>query len=322
VGNEMQQQQVEIHTAPRTALADLERDLRAWRTAAGSAAAELGASVVAAGASPLPVTPSPTVDARYAAITERFGLTAREQLTCGCHIHVGVSSDDEAVGVLDRVRPWLPALLALSANSPYWQGVDTGYASFRSQAWGRWPSAGPTDRFGSAQAYHRVVDELMESGVLLDRGMVYFDARLSAKYPTVEFRVADVCLAVEDAVLVAALCRGLVETAAQEWAQGRTEPPEVPTQLLRLATWRAGHDGVDGTLLDPLTGRPRAAADVLGDLLAHVADALAAAGDLEAVVHQLGVVLERGTGARRQREVGARGDLASVVADLARATVR
>src|SRR3954451_21614476 len=239
VSSEMQQQ-VEIDTPPRTRLDDLVRDLRAWRAATGDAASQLGARVVATGASLLPVTPSASLEPRYAAIIDRFGLTAREQLTCGCHVHVGVASDEEGVAVLDRIRPWLPALLALSTNSPYWRGEETDFASFRSQAWGRWPTAGPTDVFGTAQRYHTCVEELMSTGVLLDRGMVYFDARLSASVPTVEIRVADVCLHVEDAALLAALSRGLVDTAAEAWVLGE-DVPEVPTELLRLAMWRAGH---------------------------------------------------------------------------------
>jgi glutamate---cysteine ligase / carboxylate-amine ligase len=319
VTSEMQQQQIEIVTPTRTRLDDLEGDLRGWRAATGEAVADLGGCVVATGSSPVPVTPTATVDPRYAAMIERFGLTAREQLTCGCHVHVGVACDDEAVGVLDRIRPWLPALLAISANSPFWQGQDTGFASFRSQAWGRWPTAGPTNVFGSAVRYHSSIADLMSTGVLLDRGMVYFDARLSASFPTVEIRVADVCLHVEDATLLAALCRGLVDTAAEGWAL-RSEVPQVPTELLRLANWQAGHDGVDGSLLDPFTARPRPAADVLADLLAHVTPALAKAGDLEGVERQLHVVLRRGNGARRQREL-ADGDMAAVVAHLARTTL-
>ena len=143
-----------------------------------------------------------------------------EQLVCGRHVHVSVESDDEAVAVLDRVRVWLPSLLALSANSPFWQGKDTGYASFRSQMMSRWPTSGPPPRLGSAEAYRSLVTDMVESGVLLDEGMVYFDARVSFRYPTVEIRAADVCLDARDTVLVAALCRGLVETAARQWRSG------------------------------------------------------------------------------------------------------
>jgi carboxylate-amine ligase len=151
--------------------------------------------------------------------------------------------------------------------------------------------------------------------------MVYFDARLSAEYPTVELRVTDVCLDPGDAVLVAALARGLVETAAREWQMG--EPPTaVPTAMLRLAMWRAAHDGLDGDLLDPGTFRPRPAGDVLQSLLDHVRPALEECGDLDDVTSRLEVVLRRGNGARRQREVHAgTGSLQEVVADLAARTV-
>ena len=181
----------------------------------------MGARVAALATSPLPVMPELTPSPRYRAMNERFGLTTTEQLTCGCHVHVGVADDEEGVAVLDRIRIWLPVLLAISANSPFWQGRDTGYASFRSQAWTRFPTAGATEIFGSAAAYHERAEALVASEVLLDHAMIYFDARLSHKYPTVEIRVADVCLHAEDSVVVAGLARALVETAAREALDGR-----------------------------------------------------------------------------------------------------
>ena len=156
-------------------------------------------------------------------MAEAFGLTAHEQLTCGCHVHVELSSADEGVAVLDRLGPWLAVLLALSANSPFWQGLDSSYASFRYQVWGRWPSSGPTEPFGTAEAYRETVQQMVGTGTLLDTGMVYFNARLSERYPTIEIRIADVCLRADDAVLIAALARALVETEARSWREGR--PP-------------------------------------------------------------------------------------------------
>ena len=117
-----------------------------------------GARVAALATSPLPVEPVPTEGDRYARMLDAFGLTAREMLTCGCHVHVSVADDDEGVAVLNRIRCWLPVLTALTANSPFWQGEDTGYASFRSQAWHRWPSAGPNEVFADAAEYHRLID--------------------------------------------------------------------------------------------------------------------------------------------------------------------
>lgn len=317
---ELHQQQLETDTPPRADLTELEEDVRRWRRLAVSAARKVGARIVASGTSPLPVTPELVHKPRYEQMLDRFGLTTAEHLICGCHVHVCVDSPDEGVAVLDRIRVWLPSLLAISANSPFWQGRDTRYASFRSQAMIRWPSAGPTDVFGSADAYQRLVCDMVDSGVLLDTAMVYFDARLSQRYPTVEIRVADVCLDAGDAVLLAALCRGLVDTAAGEWAEGRPAPA-VPTAMLRLATWQAARDGVEGTLLDPYTSSRRPAAEVLGDLLDHVRPALVANGDLGLVERRLQRVLATGNGARRQREVLDRTNrLSDVVAEVARVT--
>ena len=188
-------------------------------------------------------------------MAELFGLTAHEQLTCGCHVHVGISSAEEGVAVLDRAGPWLATLLALSANSPFWQGRDSEYASFRYQVWGRWPSSGPAEPFGTARAYRETIEQMVASGTLIDPGMVYFDARLSERYPTIEIRIADVCLRAEDAVLIAALARALVETEARSWREGKPAP-QVRTELLRLAAWRASRSGLDDTLLHPVTGKP------------------------------------------------------------------
>jgi glutamate---cysteine ligase / carboxylate-amine ligase len=235
-------------------------------------------------------------------------------------VHVSVTSDDEGVAVLDRIRVWLPSLLAVSANSPFWQGADSHYASFRSQAMIRWPSAGPAGVFGSAAAYHALVSAMVASGVLLDEGMVYFDARLSRQYPTVEIRAADVCMDARDAVLVAGLCRGLVETAARDWNAGRSAP-DVPTEMLRLATWQAGRFGIDGDLLDPLTGASRPSAEILDALVEYVGPALDADGDLDLVTERLAEVRDRGNGARRQRSVLERTNrIGDVVADVARVT--
>ena len=297
---ELQQQQIEIGTEPCDSLTELADQLRHWRSEAGAAAERAGALIVATGTSPVPVVPELTVTPRYRAMVETFGLTTAEQLTCGCHVHVGIDSAEEGVAVLDRIRSWLPVILALTVNSPYWQGEDSGYASFRSQAWTRLPTAGPTDAFGSAEAYHSEVDRLLRTGVALDLGMIYFDARLSHHLPTVEIRIADVCLFRDDALLVAALVRALVDTAAREWRAGAPVPP-VETSVLRLATWRAGRSGLAGDLLDPVNGSPLPARQVLAELVEHVGEALAASGDGTVVADLLETVLDRGTGAVHQR---------------------
>jgi carboxylate-amine ligase len=317
---ELKAQQIELGTRVCADLGELTAERRHWRGRAEAAARSVGAHVAALGTSPVAVEPVPTPGERYAGMVDAFGQTARDVLTCGCHVHVSVADDEEGVAVLNRIRGWLPVLTALTANSPFWQGQDTGYASFRSQVWLRWPSAGPNEPFRDAADYHGLVDDVLATGTVLDAGMLYFDARLSATWPTVEVRTADVALHVEDAVTLAGLVRGLVETAARA-ARAGDPAPTTRSEVLRVAAWRAGRSGLGDDLVHPLTGRPAPAADVLGALLEHLGPALADAGDERRVADGVTALLRRGTGADLQRAVHRRtGDLAAVTRAAVAAT--
>ena len=308
---ELQQEQLEVITRPHSSLRALAAEIRAGRSYADALARKAGGRIAALATSPVPVAPRHTRNDRYDALLEKFALTAREQLTCGFHVHVSVDSDEEGVAVLDRIRAWLPALTALSSNSPFWNGTDSGYASFRTPAWNRWSSAGPTEVFGSARAYHSLVEDLSATGVVTSPD---FDARLSVRHPTVEIRVSDVCLDARDAALIAALVRALVETAAREWEAGRS-PDMVPAAVLRQGAWRASRFGVAGDLLHPVTHRPDTARNVLNALHDHVSDALDETGDAAYAAESLQRILRHGTGATRQRQAFERtGRLADVVA--------
>jgi len=298
---ELQEQQLETNSRPCDSLDELHRELHRCRASATQEAERAGAHVVALATSPVPVEPSPVRSERYERMAADFGLTAQEQLTCGCHVHVGIESAAEGVAVLDRSGPWLAVLLALSANSPYWQGRESSYDSFRYQVWGRWPSSGPAGPFGTEQAYRETIQEMVATGTIIDPGMVYFNARLSDRYPTIEVRIADVCLRTGDAVLIAGLVRALVETEARAWRAGQPAP-RARTELLRLAAWRASRSGLDGDLLSPVTGRPEPAATVVSALVDHCRDALADAGDAGAVGELLAALLAGGNGAAFQRE--------------------
>lgn len=312
---ELQREQVETGTRPCADLAELGRELRRTRADVRATARAVAVEAVPLGTSPLPVDPTASPSPRHRRIVARFGLTGGEQLTCGCHVHVAVDSEEEGVAALDHIRPWLAPLLAISANSPFWNGVDSDHASFRSQVWGRWPSAGAYELFGSAAGYRDVVESMLGTGTVLDEGMVYFDARLSRTHPTLEVRVADVCRDPDDAVLVAALTRALVETGVRRWQAGQKADP-VRIETLRLASWRAARSGLHETLIDPTSWRPAPAADVVDGLVDHVADALEDAGDREVVGELVSALLRRGTGAARQRAVFERtGDLRTVVTD-------
>jgi carboxylate-amine ligase len=317
---ELYGQMLEFATHPQTDMAELGAEIVRCRREAAEHAGGIGCAVAALATSPLPVSPSISMNRRYQWMAEQYGIATQEQLVCGCHVHVSVESDEEAVAVVDRVRPWLPVLVALSANSPFWQGRDSGYESYRSRVWGRWPSAGPTELFGSPERYHRRVADMVATGVILDEAMVYFDARLSERYPTVEIRVPDVCLHADTAQLIATLARGLVETAAREWRSGR-EPVDHSVSLLRLAAWQAARSGLASELLHPRTMRRMPAESVVRDLLDHVGDALAGTDDLDGADQAVTGLLERGNGARVQRDLMERtGSLRDVVLECVRHT--
>ncbi|WP_346959375.1 glutamate--cysteine ligase [uncultured Arthrobacter sp.] len=298
---ELKLEQIETQTVPCLDHGGLLQQIRQSRAFTDRAARTHGARVAALATSPLASATHTTPNPRYATMQKRFGLTVQEQLTCGFHVHTFIESPEEGVAVLDRIRDKLAVLIALSANSPFWNGAETGFESYRTQAWNRWPAAGPAMIFGSLPVYRRVVTRLLESGVLFDEGMVYFDARLARHHPTVEVRVADVCLRAEDAALIAVLVRALVESASREWRDG-VDPAPVPTVLLKMAAWQASNCGLRGELLDFGSFRPAPAAEVVHALVDFVAPVLAEQGELELARRGVDRVLANGTGSQLQRQ--------------------
>lgn len=319
---ELFRHQLETRTDPTASIGDALAQVVDARRTAGEAADAAGLAVAACGIVPTridEVIVSP--DDRYRAIVDTFGEVARTAGTCGMHVHVDIADDEEGVGVIDRIGPWLPVLLALSANSPFHDGRDTSYASWRSQVWSRWPSAGPTEQFGDAAGYRAACGRLLATGAARDDGMLYLDARLAAAHPTVEVRVADVCTDPDDTVLIAALARALVEVAARSHATD--EPvPRWRSEELRAAQWRASRYGVTERLVHPVHHELAAAADVLGDLVTHLRPALLTSGDLALVEAGCHRVLAAG-GATRQRAAYERtGSVEGVVDDLLERTRR
>ena len=321
---EFRHSMVEMVTPVCTDLTRLRQELLALRRSAAEAASAAGARLVAVAATPVrePHRTVPDKD-RYQAMSRRYGPVAHDPAVCGCHVHVGVPDRELAVQVCNRLRPWLPVVQALSTNSPLHDGQDTGHASWRSMQFDRWPSVGPSPYFADAADYDRTVADLIAAGVMLDAAMVYWYARPSIAYPTVEVRVGDVCPTVDDTVLVAALVRALVATLADEVHAGRPAP-RVRNCLLAAAHWRAAHDGVDGELIDLARGGTRPAWELVEELFATVEAALERHGDREIVRGQLDRLRREGTGATRQRRTMAAsgGDVRAVLERLAADTVR
>jgi len=315
VQGEISTSQLEVVTPVSTSLSEVRAHLVRLRRGVAQVAAGHGCAVLAAGSHPFATWRDQRLSEgeRYAHLHERWGLLALQQLIAGCHVHVSVPDPELAVQVLDRLRPDLPVLLALSCSSPFWEGVDSGYASYRTQWFARWPVTGTPEVFGSRAAFDATVAALVRSGVADDASHLYWDARPSTRYPTVEVRVADTMPRLDDAVLHAGLARALVQQAAADALAGRPVP-ELRPEVARAARWRAARFGLAGQLLDPRTTELVAAAELVHDLLARVRGPLEDTGDHAEVAALTAGTLARSTCAHRQRELYARtGDLAQVV---------
>lgn len=305
VQSEIYQSMIETATPVCHTLEEARSELVRLRRLVIAAAEEKGVRLGAAGTHPFShwrdqdLTPRP----RYHTTTRHFQQIGRELLIYGCHVHVAVPSRRMALEVINRARVWLAPLIALAANSPFWLGNDTGYASFRTEVWSRFPMSGPPGVFVSYEEYEQLVKQLAATGVVSDPTRIYWDLRIPANKPTVEFRATDVCLTVDEAVMIAGLCRAIVRTCAD--AAEHNEPvPLARAELLRCASWKAARYGMEGELIDVADGgRPRPAAEVVGALLDFARDALEAHGEWEEVTALVTESLRKGTGTRRQREV-------------------
>ncbi|MCW2881584.1 MAG: hypothetical protein JWQ95_5684 [Sphaerisporangium sp.] len=320
---ELQRSVVEANSRPYVRLEDLGHDLTALRRTVIEAADGLGLGIVAAGAVPLvdPAALEISPNARYKQMLEDYQLLTREQLICGAQVHVDVANRDLAVEVAHRVSPWLPPLLALSASSPYWLGADSGYASYRTLVWQRWPTTGPVRRFASAAEYDQMVTDLVRSGVISDPGMIYFDVRPSAHVSTVELRMCDACPNVGKVVLLAGIFRAIVlrELHAIEEDGPRQQ---IRMEIVRAATWRSARSGLEGTLVDPVEGTAMPAADVIRRMLAGLRPQLDATGDWDLVTTLAEDALRTGSSAARQRRVLERGGTFADIVDLLVAETR
>jgi YbdK family carboxylate-amine ligase len=321
--SEISTSQLEIATPVCTSLAQVRAELARLRRGADATAQRHGCRILSSATHPTGLwreqrlTDAP----RYARVQERFGLVALQQLICGQHVHVSVPDPELAVDVCDRLRPDLPVLLALCSSSPYWEGVDTAWSSYRTLWFSRFPVTGSQEVLRTRAAYDELVAELVATGLIDDARGLYWDARPSSLYPTVEVRVADSCPRLDDAVLQAGLTRALVRVAA---AQAQTERPfpRPRPEVQRAARWRAARFGLDGALVDPRRGGTVPAPELVRDLLARLREDLEATGDWDEVSALTAQALARGTSAAQQRRTAAAagGDLSAVTRELVEQT--
>ncbi len=317
VTNELYLSQIEIGTPVCRTLADARAELVRLRREVLAAAAKSNSRIAAAGTHPFsrwedqPLTPKP----RYRGLEADYQQLIREQVIFGCHVHVGIADPDVAIRVMNRARLWVAPVIALAAGSPFWLGADTGYASYRTELFGRFPTAGTPHPFASRAEFDALVSTLAATGLIDDGSKIYWDIRPSSHVPTLEFRMADVCSTVDEAIMVAGLCRAVARACRDADRRGDPVPPARP-EVLQAAKWQAARYGLDGDLVDVAAGRSRPAAAVVEGLLAFARPALEEFGEWDEVSGLVRRVVADGNGAARQRAAYARAGRFEDVVDL------
>ncbi|XZE18620.1 carboxylate-amine ligase [Pirellulaceae bacterium SH449] len=302
IQNELHLEQIEMASEVLNSTQAVRNCLIESRTALMHAARQNESVLVAAGTNPMTlpehgqITPKP----RYLEVAQQYQLLARDLLIFGCHVHVHMPDKEVGVQVMNFTRGWLPLLQAMSANSPFWQGEDTGYASYRREMWVQWPMSGIPGWFDDLTDYQQCIQGLVQAEAIDDETKIYWDLRLPARVPTIEFRVFDVQTEIEDCVALVAITRALVMRCEAGLRAGE-RPPRIRRELLRSAIWRAARYGLSERLIDPQASSLIDAFEHLQQLLQFIKEPLAELGDTELVAAYVQRLREQGTPADRQR---------------------
>jgi carboxylate-amine ligase len=319
---EMVTSQLEAVTDVCRTLTELRASLVAARHAARTSAEQHSATILATSTHPFARLEEIDImrHPRYARLVDRFGAVVRQFNLCGCHVHVSMPDLDTAVQVSNHARPYLPLLVAMTGSSPFHEGGDTGHASYRMALLRLWPHGGPPPLMANGAEYLALLEDLRRTGLIDEPNTLLWELRPSSRYPTLEFRMPDVCTDLDDAVLLAALVRSLSRTLGKRIASG-TDAPNVPDALLASTRWRAARYGLTGDLWSQSRGDIVEARVAVEDMLAELSDDLRLHGEYDVVSDLAAALLTRGTSADRQRAVAARaGDLRAVAADAAALT--
>jgi glutamate---cysteine ligase / carboxylate-amine ligase len=304
---------MEVTTGVHDRVADAATELADLRGRLGSVLAEHGLRAGVAGTHPSAVAEDTVVSAhpRYRDIGESMRVLARREPTLATHVHVGVPTPAAAIRLLNRLRAHLPLLLALSANSPFWQGKATGFASTRTTLFDAFPRSGVPRTFAGYWDWVETVRVLLCSGAIDDPSFLWWDVRLQPRLGTVEVRVMDGQTAVEDVCALAALIQSLASLEL-----GRPEAPAEETiEVIEENRFLAARDGMDALLIDADAGERIDAADHLERVL----DACAPHAERLGCDYELAGArrLAACSGAARQHAVARDGDLRDVTAALA-----
>ena len=323
IKKEMFQNMVEVGTTICRDIHEARDDIVRLRGTVGELAERAGARLAASGSHPFARwdTMKVTEDERYVQLEHNLQQIARSIAVYGMHVHVGVADRDHAIEIMNEVRYFLPHILALSVNSPFWEGRDTGLKSYRSIIWGRMPRSGIPDTFQSWDDYSHFVNTLLATNSIDEPKKIWWDIRPHPKFNTLEFRVCDMPTRVDETIALAALFQATVAKLAR--LRARNLGFRVYQRaLIAENRWRAIRYGVDGDLIDfgKVAEVPmRNLAMELLEFIDDVVDDLGSRHALQTVYD----ILREGTGADRQLAVYRRtGDMRDVVDYIADETMR
>ncbi len=300
VSPEFLRSQIEVGTRVCRSLQEARDELIHLRRTVGAIAGEFGLAPIAASTHPFAKWSNQqhTDKERYNVLAEDLQQVARRLVICGMHVHVGIEDDDLRIDLLGQAAYFLPHLLALSTSSPFWQGHTTGLKSYRLSVFDELPRTGLPHQFSSYSEYARTIELLVNAGLIGDATKIWWDLRPSARFPTLEMRITDVCPLLEDGICIAALFRCILRLLYrlrrrnQRW---RTYPPF----LVRENRWRAQRYGTQEGLVDFGKGAVVPFPNLLEELFDLVAEDAAYFGCVAEVAHARAIV-ERGTSADRQ----------------------
>jgi carboxylate-amine ligase len=300
VTREFLKSQIEVETQVHATLHSAGEELRSLRQTVAHLSSEHGLAPIAASTHPFArwSTQQPTERERYQALARDLAGVGRRLVICGMHVHVGIDDDELRIDLMNQARYFLPHLLVLSTSSPFAEGEDTGLKCYRLAAYQELPRTGLPGRFESWEEYRGTVDVLVRNGIIEDASKIWWDLRPSARFSTLEMRIADVCTRAEDALCVAALFVSIVRMLYRIRRSNQTWR-SYPLFLLSENRWRAQRYGVDGTLFDFGKGELVPFRDLVDELLALVREDAEALGCWTEVEHARTIVA-RGTSADRQ----------------------
>lgn len=300
VGHEFLRAQVEVGTKVSATIAEARQDLVMLRRGLKEVAERNGIAFIAASTHPFAdwADQQITEKARYQMLARDLQVVVRRLVICGMHVHVGIEDPELRLDLMNQVSYFLPHLLALSTSSPFWHGVETGLKSYRMSVFYSLPRTGPPEQFSSWGEYQRHVDALVGAGLIEDATRLWWDIRPSARYPTIEMRIADISTRVDDGITVAAMFLSLLgmlfgrRLENQRWRS-------YANMLISENTWRAQRYGIEGSLADFGKGVLVPFEDLVEELIELVGPAADEFG-CRAEVERARTLVRDGTSADRQ----------------------